>query len=377
MLRSNKWLLALLGLVGGLLVGEGGLRCLAPQVYRRPPVWEYDPELGWRHVAGATGQLVSPEFSVEYRVNLQGMRDREVEVAKDPGRRRILCFGDSFVEGWGVSQHERVSEELQRLLPQAEVDNFGVAGYGTDQEWLLYEKLGRSFRPDLVILFFYGNDLWNNAARQGIGAERGYKPFFQLGADGRLQLSGVPVKKTAFWDPGALPWTRRIGAALEQHLHLWALVRKGMAPEVPAGQQERYYQGLYGADPASGALEWELSGRLVDAFGQSVVASGARMLLVYVPALVQIEEKDWKMKRELHGLAGDYDLEKPQRQLRDLAQRYSLEFLDLDTVFAAAAAEQTLYFRDSHWNPAGHRLAARTIAARLADSQDPGAEVRR
>lgn len=370
MLRSNKWLLVLAGVCAGLLAGELGLRSLAPQVYRRPPVWEYDPELGWRHIAGATGWLVSPEFAVEYRINRAGLRGGEVVPDRTPGRRRILCFGDSFVEGWGVAEEDRVSELLQGYLDGDEVINLGVAGYGTDQEWLLFEQMGRRYQPDWVVLFFYGNDLWNNAARQGIGAERGYKPFFQVNPTGGLQLAGVPVKKSEFWNAGAAPWHWRLGTFLQQHLHLWALLRKGLAPEVSAPQQERYYQGLYGKAAAVGGGPWELTGRLLDAFSSSVEAAGGRFLLVYVPALVQIEEEDWKMKRELHGLAGEYELKKPQRQLQRLAEGYGIPFLDLDTVFTAEARTSKLYFRDSHWNPTGHALAARTVAQRLRAAGD-------
>lgn len=360
MLRSNKWLL-LVGLGAGLLAGEGVLRLAAPQVYRRPPVWEFDPQLGWRHIPGARGQLVSPEFSVEYRINGEGLRDRELAAAPALGVQRLLCFGDSFVEGWGVGQEERVSEGLQRRLAGVEVVNFGVAGYGTDQEWLLFEQQGRHYRPDWVVVFFYGNDLWNNAARQGIGAERGFKPFFQVDPAGRLQLQGVPVQKTAFWEEGAVPGPWRLGAYLQQHLHIWAVVRKGLAPEIPVQQQQRYYQGLYGAGE-EGAEQWALTGRLLDAFARSAEGAGARLLLVYVPALLQVEEEDWKMKRELHGLAGEYDLHKPQRQLQRLAQTNDIPFLDLHPAFALEGRSRTLYFRDSHWNPAGHELASQALA---------------
>ncbi len=365
MLRSNKWLLVLAGVAAGLVAAELVQRVAAPQVYRRPPVWEHDPELGWRHIPGASGWLESPEFEVEYRINSKGLRDRELPAEQVAGGRRVLCFGDSFVEGWGVAPAQRVSDLMEEELPGAEVVNFGVAGYGTDQEWLLYEKHGQAWRPDWVVLFFYGNDLWNNAARQGIGAERGYKPYFGLDSAGRLQLAGVPVKKAAFWDAGAAPWTWRLNAYVQQRVHLWALLRKTLAPEVPAQQQERYYQGLYGPAAAQSGGPWELTGRLLQAFAQSVESRGGRFLLVYVPALVQIEGDDWKMKRELHGLVGDYDLKAPQRQLRRLAEQHRIAFLDLDTAFAEEAQSRTLYFRDSHWNPAGHALAARTVAARL------------
>ncbi|MBI2506466.1 MAG: SGNH/GDSL hydrolase family protein [Candidatus Latescibacteria bacterium] len=361
-MKGSKWMVALAGLVAGLLLCEGGLRWIAPQVYRRPPVWQFDPELGWSHIPRSSGWLVSPEFAVEYRINAAGLRNREIAQEKRPGQQRLLCFGDSFVEGWGVREEERVSEQLEQGLGGVEVVNFGVAGYGTDQEWLLFEKQGAQYHPDWVVLFFYGNDLWNNAARQGIGAERGFKPFFQLGTEGRLQLRGVPVRKAEFWDQQAVPWQRRFEAYLQQHWHLYALGRKMMAPEVPAQQQQRYYQGLYGKGEEQGAENWELTGRLLQAFDLSVRQAGGRLLVVCVPALVQIEEEDWKMKRELHGLVGEYDLQKPGRQLQGLTAAYRIPFLDLYAAFKERARSQTLYFRDSHWNARGHELAAGEVA---------------
>ncbi len=363
-MKSSKLLLASMGLLAGLVLGEVGLRFVAPQVYRRPPVWQFDPELGWHHRPSTSGWLVSPEFSVEYRINSAGLRDREVGREKKAGQRRLLCFGDSFVEGWGVKQEERVSEGLAARLPGVEVINFGMAGYGTDQEWLLFEKQGQQYQPDFVVLFFYGNDLWNNAARQGIGAERGYKPFFQLEPGGRLQLKGVPVKKVLFWDQEEGPWRRQVETYLLENLHLYAFLRKAMTPEIPVQQQERYYQGLYGSGEDQAVANWELTGRLLEAFALSAQRAGAQLLLVYVPALVQIEDEDWKMKRELHGLAGEeYDLQKPDRQLKQLAETYQIPFLDLYTPFKEQARTQTLYHRDSHWNAQGHALAADEVAA--------------
>ena len=45
-MKTGKILLGIAGLVTGLLVGELGLRLAAPQVYRRPRVWEFDDRLG-------------------------------------------------------------------------------------------------------------------------------------------------------------------------------------------------------------------------------------------------------------------------------------------------------------------------------------------
>lgn len=375
-MTRGRFAAAALGLVAGLLIGEAIIRLVAPQLYRRPQVWEFDPRLGWRHRPGSSGLLVSPEFSVPIEINTDGLRDRLYSRAKSPGAWRLAVFGDSFAEGWGVPVQASVSKVLEQKLQQnrpnqtTEVINFGIAGYGTDQELLLYETQGRSFSPDLVLVFFYANDLWNNAVDRGIGAERGYKPFFRPGPDGKLMPMGVPVRKVPQWDEAwwdGQPWPRRLDRALSQRLHLYALVRKAAMPEeVAAGQRQEYYQGLFGeaGEPRSTAL-WSLTESLLSAFADQVEEAGARLVVVYVPSIVQVEEADWRAKLELSHLSGSFDLERPNRELAEITARQGLRFIDLTATFREQGATRVLYFRDSHWNEAGHALAAEVMAATL------------
>ncbi|MFH1570801.1 MAG: SGNH/GDSL hydrolase family protein, partial [Gemmatimonadota bacterium] len=366
--------LAVLAAAAGLLLAEAGLALFHPQLYQRPKVWQYDDRLGWAHIPSASGRLVSPEFDVEITINADGLRDCKYGRRRPAGVERILVFGDSFAEGWGVEQDQPVSEQLEALLARAdgsppEVLNCGVAGYGTDQELLLFGSLGRELTPDLAIVLFYGNDLWNNASPRGIGAERGYKPFFRPGPDGSLVLRGVPVPRSPFWDQESAnraPAGQRLERYLGERWHLYALARRALAPELSAGEQRAFYGGLYGLDAAGeyGQL-WDLTARLLAEFQGQVRAAGAQLLLVYAPAIVQVDGADWRAKRQLHGLTGDYDLQKPQRLLAAIAARHRIDFLDLGPTFAQQAQPEKLYFRDSHWTPAGHGLAAAAIADHL------------
>ena len=112
-LRVGKIGLGVAGLLVGLLLGEGLLGLVAPQVHRRPRVWEFDSELGWRHIPGAAGEMVTPEFELEIAVNIDGLRDREYARDRTPNSWRLLAFGDSFVEGWGVALEHSVSKRLE------------------------------------------------------------------------------------------------------------------------------------------------------------------------------------------------------------------------------------------------------------------------
>jgi lysophospholipase L1-like esterase len=376
-LKGAKTILGLMSLLVGLLVCEALLSWLKPQLYRRPHVWQFDSELGWEHIPGASGWLVKPEFEVEFRINADGLRDRDYSRKRPPQGRRLLVMGDSFAEGWGVQLEESVSKQLEKQVQKAapdkafEVINFGVAGYGTDQEMLLFEKLGLSYEPDQVLVLFYPNDLINNANRQGVGAERGYKPYFRLGRDDRLQLLGVPVKRTRFWDENfwaSRPWQERLWRHLGQHWHLYALVDKALAPEIPRAHQQKFYENLYGTRSNQKVDQtWELTGKLLQAFHASVQRVGAEMLLVYVPAIVQIEDDNWRSKRDLHGLIGDFDLKRPNREIARFAARYGIPLLDLYDPFKRASEREKLYYRESHWNARGHALAANLIGDYLLE----------
>ena len=372
---STAIILVPLSLIVGILLGEWLLAQLSPQLSQVPRVWQFDSALGWNHIPSASGRLVTPEFDVEVRINADALRDRDYSMSKRGNTQRILLFGDSFAEGWGVEIERSVGRALENSLNQrsvvpqpCEVLNFGVAGFGTDQELLLFKQKGRRYDPDVVILLFYGNDLWNNISRRGIGAERGEKPYFRTASD-RLVLDGVPVSKNRYWEyrEGTLPlpWSVRTERYFVENWHGFALLKKAFAAsEVSAGQQQTFYDGLYGTKRNfRHETSWELTAKLIEAFRAATKAEESEFVLVYVPSIVQIDDDDWQMKRELHQLVGDeFDLLKPNRFLGEIATASGMNYLDLYPPFRSTSELRTLYYRDSHWNAAGHALAATQIA---------------
>lgn len=349
-------LLAVSGILG-VLLAEVVLTLVAPQIHRLPTVWEPDERLGWRHIPGARGRLINPEFDVEYRIDDQGRRShKRVSAAAT----RIVLFGDSFAEGWGVDVDAGLAARLEASLAAsgrpAAVDNYAVAGYGTDQSLLLYEATPGVRGADLVLLLFYANDLWNNMSRRGIGAQRGRKPYFLPGISGRLRLEGVPVA----------PPPRRKSSAwryLGEHLHLAALLHRALQPPpVSSTNVTHYYGGLYGRDQSSYGPVWDLTEKLLARFAERTRLAEARFVLVYAPAIIQIEADDWRTKRDLHDLTGDYDLDQPSRRLAAIAERHRIPWIDLLPDFRRAARDTVLFHRDSHWNEAGHRVAAAAVA---------------
>src|SRR5258706_9667952 len=133
----------------GLLAVEGALRLLWPQplleVHRvtggDSAFTMLDPELGWKNRPRASGETDAAGKTVRVSISAAGFRDREWTKEKPKGTTRIAVLGDSFVFGSGVDADARMTNLLEaRLGGPTEVLNFGVPGYGTDQEWLLLKR---------------------------------------------------------------------------------------------------------------------------------------------------------------------------------------------------------------------------------------------
>src|SRR5262249_30232368 len=121
------------------------------------------PLLGWVNMPNAETRVVTAGRDVLVRFNSAGLRGPEVALAKPAGTRRILLLGDGFTEGYTVPEESTVRTGLESRLRaagcQVEVINGGVAGYATDQEYLLYTSTLRRYEPDLVVILLYSDDL--------------------------------------------------------------------------------------------------------------------------------------------------------------------------------------------------------------------------
>lgn len=348
--RAVRIVLAVLGLGLSAVLAEMILRAFplaAIEIHRRRPAradhaafFQYDPELGWRGRPYARGPFSGWEFTSEVEHNSQGFRDREVTKVKPFGLFRILTLGDSITWGQGVGQAERYPDLVTGLLGRrglpVEIVNLAVAGYGTDQEYLLYRAHGRRFCPDLVLLGLYPNDLLENgSAFQGPYP----KPYFRAGAGSELVLSNTPVPRLA--DGAARqasrpsPTESGLKAFARRHLHLYAtgaFVRQTV---------REWIVGVPGPVPVP-PESVELTALLIRRLAHEVEREGSRFAVVALP-----------------------DLPSSPAMLDALARSGVTPFLDLTPIFreAAGAGERLFYRLDGgHWTPQAHARAAEAIA---------------
>lgn len=104
-------------------------------------------------------------YFVEYRIGANGFRDLDRSRERPPDVFRIAVLGDSFTFGFGVRSEDVLTRHLERLLEKQgldgrrfEVMNFGMPAYSTHEERVLYERIVREYRPQLVLLVMCWND---------------------------------------------------------------------------------------------------------------------------------------------------------------------------------------------------------------------------
>jgi len=261
-------------------------------------------------------------------------RDRD-SVTDAPGLRAVT-LGDSFVWGNEVEADENFSALLDQADNGLQVLNMGVPGYGIDQAILKYDRHGRTYQPDVIVLGIYVPDY----ERSTVAFTAAPKPLFLI-VDDALKLTNSPVPA-----PGAA--LAQIQNSLSDRLYLAEFV----ANRLP-GVRQSQAQFFETSDEVIGRL----LGRLRDGLN-----GNQRLLIVHIPRGESFTRPDafhQQMSGRLHSLYDVLDL-----QVVDLADIFRAEASD------GEIAERFYRVRDSgsigHLNPLGHVLTARAISRALS-----------
>ena len=385
--------LLLLGgsLLAGLVVFEAGARVI---IALRPVITsgeqgvysQTDPVLGWRNRPGASVRYQRRDYQTQVAINSLGFRDVERKTAKAPGSGRVLALGDSFIEGYTVELEESVTRRAEALSESAgcrlDVINAGVHGYSTDQEALWFIREAESLAPDVVLLFFYYNDILNNIRPNYWGSP---KPLTRV-VDGRLTPTNLPL-------PGASRTEESAGVQIRTPPKIEGSALKGLVSErlvmgAPALYNRLALAGFW--DPveaetipdelraykARGQLSefdeaWDRTREILKSLADVVRARHAAPVLIHVPARFEISERDWQLTLLRYGIDEKvWDRTLVRKRLEEAASSTGWTFLDLTPALRAATSslgdEPYLRF-DGHWNRLGHDAAARAVVGFLRE----------
>lgn len=359
----------------GACVGEVALRVLPMGRYRSAPFRRYDSQLGLalvpnRHLIHARGC-----FQGEVSINSWGMRDRERTLEKAPGTFRIAMIGDSAVEAVQVRPQEVVNIQMERILhnqgySHVEVMAFGIEGIGTTQELLLYQEKVRQFHPDLVLLMFMNNDIWNNSSTlqpKIYGIHDWYSPYYDLAPDGSLVFK--PVERRYF---------NGLRTFLEVHSVLFYYVERTWVqfdPQIYKWEGLPLYYGTYDANPKGEWKQaWQVTEKVLARMRDTVIADGVKFVVMPWPNFTDIDP-DWKarMTKQYGQLPADFEPTKFDDNLREMASREQIPMIFFSTEMQQFRDQHHLqwpYFShtcDLHYTALGHRASAEAIVKELQD----------
>jgi hypothetical protein len=342
-----------------------------------------DPYLGWSKRPGARITYARSEYKVEVAINSRGLRDREREYRRVPGGFRILALGDSFIEAYSVPFEASLTAVLERTLTEqgcrVEVINAGTSGYSTDQEYLFYKREGVRYAPDVVVLFFHYNDLLYNLYDRYY---RQPKPRLEV-SGAEVRLANFPVPPPPAVPPAGPRAPRGAGGSLA-----WQWFKERLMLGAPRTfnflARLRLWDPLGGDTPSEelGAFlirrsqemqhAWRVTDRILEALAREVESHGTRLVVAYVPARMEVSDRDWELSRLRYEMRDDrWDRRLVWNRLARSGERGRFAVMDLTQALKSADGlfRSTYYWRDGHWNERGHRVAAAEIERWLRREQ--------
>jgi len=341
---QNLLLLACGVVLGGVILELGTLLILGEQP--KFPRHVVGSRFGLRiNQPGSVYRHKSADVEVWFRINAQGMRvNHDYAYEKEEGVTRIVSLGDSYTIGYEVAEEDTFASILERELRakgyRAEVLNAGVSGYSTAEECLYLERELLKYRPDLILVSFYGNDLFDNI-RTGLFVLR----------DGQLRLEKsryVPLGRL-----GDFLNTNPLLGFLSERSNAFALLKEDLTVLLKWGwvranlkSQETTQQGS-GFD-SGGAYERKLTAAIFERIYHDARRGGIPLVIQSIPF---IQPRPPAMRDVF-----------PDREFS--VDREGLRLLRAEEVLRPFLGKERLVWERSHghWTPFSNRKSGMALA---------------
>jgi hypothetical protein len=123
---------------------------------------------GHRHSPNSSFRVKKNCIDNYYQFNEFGFRDSLPSLQSTD--KRVIVIGDSFMEGVGVAENERLSDVIENSTGIKHI-NFGMADKGTTQAFVIYDSLASKFDHDMVLFsIFPQNDVIDDDPSKGKSA---------------------------------------------------------------------------------------------------------------------------------------------------------------------------------------------------------------
>lgn len=348
--RGRKILFPLIAILFSLVIVSGilevGLRIAGyspGNVNYLSSFHEFDKNIGHRGKKNFEGRFKRPEFDTSVALNAQGFRKQEflTQEKEKSCKRTIHVFGDSFVWGWGAAQGEGFTDLLNKALPDVCVKNYGIISTGTVAQYILYNsEVKQNVKPgDIVLLMVFSNDFDDNVWKGKVRGEvtngnvsivHEEKPFNSL---------KDRIEKASY-----------LFNYLSYKVNLYLLSGK-----IKKTQEDHAKEGVFAATDK----RYIITRHFLDAFNKDVHAGNARFIASYISTQAEMMESAVNKPNKLA------NEERFRRAFLDISSSLGVETVDLLPLlmeYKRSNGNSKLTFTiDEHWNPAGHKAAARVL----------------
>lgn len=379
----------------GLVVKDG--RWIDPARYKMRLRPNLDTHAEWRvgdiarlgFIAKDASRPLLHRFSI--RTDREGFRNAAVREKID-----IAALGDSFTDGTTSVVEETWPARLEQLTGRA-VQNYGTSGFGPQQARYVLQDFVLAKKPRWVVLgFFSGNDLHDAEAFDEW--ERGEH---RLGEE----LTGPKLSASFRRYETLYLWTIiRMGA---ESIQRWMRGEKSEVnqPIASVSDRPRFDRGMFNV-PVNGrtlqfaffppylqklgsaraALEatrgWEIARVVLAQMKSECEANGSTFVLLLIPSKDQVcwplversfppevAQQAIEFYCRYNNMPLRFEEVRANRLalnglLREYCAQNNIPMLDLTEPLEAevAAGHEVFFPDDTHWNEAGHELAARALA---------------
>lgn len=300
-----------------------------------------DPLLGWTTVNGFSNP---DEFGrgTALTISTDGFRLAATH-RQDSSAVRVLCYGDSYTLGVGVSDSETWCANLESIAPGVASFNAGQDQYGVDQSYLRYKRDSANIPHHMAILA-----LTEQAFERAISDNFQGRPKPLLNAD--LQLTNAPV-------PAASAVTVQEFAAAQT----WSDLRL-----------VQWYRLLRGRDPNLIPTQivderWPLFERMLTDFDSLSRSRGGEPVFVYLPTKRDLSARVDARRKKLEALAAAHHF-----RFVDLTPRLRVMRKDsIDLAFISNTAREAAPGTLGMYSRLGHAWVARAISSEFAAGAAP------
>lgn len=260
---------------------------------------------------------------------------------------RIVLVGDSFVHGDCVPSDANLGALLRDRYRA--VINLGVPGFGPlSQLAALKEYASREAPPIVLWFFFEGNDLTKDLPREK--RSQILMSYLRPGFDQGLATRREDMARSlaAYLDRHMEEAMGRVDhphEALLDFLRLYHLRERFGLDAIGLGMVE----GM--ADEAT----FELYGAILEEATRAVASWGGQLFFVYLPDSTRY--LSWHRHMRIRDVI--------RSRVLGIAARFGLPTIDVHQAFAAQDPNDLFYYPGSHYNEAGYRLVAETIAREI------------